>query len=193
MKYIFLLFLLMGCDIDLEGLQSGLCGSQKIKCPTNQYCNNGICSNIPPIIDMSVPKNFNTIDECVSYYFPYSNSSWYTTQGSYWNNRPINICSVTSGGCSSFKPEGNCTGRVAVAYSCTAALFKFVERSPIDRNVFMIMDMSTMNFVRLQQIAYGQISPTGILSIGTEICFRGDKTGCMTIGSWSSTFCEKVN
>jgi hypothetical protein len=184
MKY--LLFLLLAGCLDLDGLQSGLCGAQKISCSAGTYCNGETCvTGTKP--DMQSPSK---IDTCISMYFPFFQPSWYP-----FNYYPSNVGKACSSCTESF--NSTCSGRIIKYYYCNnsqgfrISTKRFVEKSSINPTVYLLSDVDpTAKVVLYQQVISGDINSP------TEICSRGQVGSCIISPdyrrSYNSTLCEAL-
>lgn len=185
MKYLLFLFLI-GC-LDLDGLQSGLCGAQKISCSAGTYCNGTTCvRGTPPDMSTTDITPISDVDVCISTYFPFFQSSWYQLNY-YPTNVPRMACSLCT---ESF--DSTCKGRINKTYNCVGkmgSVYRFVEKSPVNSAVYMIIDVNIVT----KAIMYQQII-SGDINSPTEICSRGQVGSCIISPdyrrSYNGTLCE---
>lgn len=182
------LLLTSACGIDLDGLQSGLCGPSKLKCDSTQDCINGQCVkktvNMPTPMDMSPttvhPTVFATPEACVSYYFPFYQSTWFP-RSYVMSGLPKTVC----GNCTE-TTDGSCVGkkRLSKGYKCQSSnyIYTYYEISSIDPTVTYIASFNSMTGVLIWDQVVGKF----------PYCSRGDTTyRCDTKPYlWYNTLCE---
>lgn len=181
-----LLTLLTSCGIDLDGLQNGLCGPSKLKCDSTQDCINGQC--VKKVVSMPVdmgtqiqhPTVFPTTEACVSYYFPFYQSTWFSKLY-VANGLPKMVC----GNCTETN-DGSCAGkkRLSKGFKCQGSnfIYTYYEASSVDPTVTYIVSFNSQT----GNIVWDQV-------VGKfPYCSRGDTTyRCDTKPYlWYNTLCE---